>query len=144
MMIDRRSWLDWVLKGVTGLYGLVLAFPLLKFLQSGEGEADEKVTQIKLEKNVVPEPGSAKIFKFGSKPGIIIRRPDGSVHALAATCMHLGCTVDYDKGEDKITCACHGGRYDASTGKNLSGPPPAPLPLLKLEEKDDGFYVSKS
>ncbi len=144
MTMDRRSWLDWVLKGVTGLYGLVLTVPLVRFLQSGEGEAEEKVTQIKLEKNIVSEPGTSKIFKFGSKPGIIIRRPDGSVHALTATCMHLGCTVDYDKSEDKIACACHGGRYDASTGKNISGPPPAPLTQLKLEEKDDGFYVSKA
>lgn len=144
MNMDRRSWLDWVLKGVTGLYGLILAVPLVKFLQSGEGEAEEKVTQIKLDKNIVPEPGTSKIFKFGSKPGIIIRRPDGSVHALTATCQHLGCTVDYSKEEDKIACACHGGRYDASTGKNISGPPPAPLTQLKLEEKDDGFYVSKA
>jgi len=139
--MDRRMWLDWAIKGITALYGLVLAYPLLRFLQSGEGEAEEKVTQIKLEKNIISGPGTSKIFKFGSKPAILIRRPDGSVHAILATCTHLGCTVDYDKKEDKIACACHGGRYDASTGANISGPPPAPLKPLKLEERDDGFYV---
>ena len=135
--MDRRKWIDWAIKGITGLYGMAIAYPLVRFLHSGEGEAEEKVTQIKLEKNVVPEPGTSKIFKFGSKPAIIIKRPDGAVHALLATCSHLGCTVDYDKKEDKIACACH----DASTGANISGPPPAPLKPLKLEEKDDGYYV---
>ena len=49
-----------------------------------------------------------------------------SVHALSATCTHLGCQVRWEADDTRFRCPCHGGVFDA-TGKVLEGPPPRPL-----------------
>ena len=49
-----------------------------------------------------------------------------SVHALSATCTHLGCQVRWEADATRFRCPCHGGVFDA-TGKVLEGPPPRPL-----------------
>lgn len=60
---------------------------------------------------------------------------DRTVHALSATCTHLGCQVRWEAEEKKFRCPCHGGVYDAS-GKVLEGPPPRPLD--GIEARIDG------
>ncbi len=45
---------------------------------------------------------------------------------LSAVCSHLGCLVNFQKDKGEFVCPCHGGRYNSS-GKNIGGPPPAPL-----------------
>ncbi|HEU5266916.1 MAG TPA: TQO small subunit DoxD, partial [Jatrophihabitans sp.] len=53
--------------------------------------------------------------------------PSGSTFvAFSAICTHAGCTVQYDTSAVQFVCPCHGGVYDARTGKVLQGPPPAP------------------
>src|SRR5690348_6804308 len=39
------------------------------------------------------KPNSAKIFRFGSRPALLIRTADGEYRAMSATCTHLSCTV---------------------------------------------------
>jgi Rieske Fe-S protein len=51
---------------------------------------------------------------------------DQSVHALSATCTHLGCQVHWDSETTKFRCPCHGGVFDAQ-GNVVSGPPPRAL-----------------
>ncbi len=51
---------------------------------------------------------------------------DKSVHALSATCTHLGCQVRWDAGSTKFRCPCHGGVFDVQ-GAVVEGPPPRPL-----------------
>ena len=50
----------------------------------------------------------------------------GAVHALSATCTHLGCQVRWDPPSTCFRCPCHGGVFDAQ-GRVVSGPPPRPL-----------------
>ncbi|MGA9791371.1 MAG: Rieske 2Fe-2S domain-containing protein, partial [Terriglobales bacterium] len=38
------------------------------------------------------KPNSGKIFRFGTRPGLLIMESDGTYRALSATCTHLGCT----------------------------------------------------
>jgi thiosulfate dehydrogenase [quinone] large subunit len=57
----------------------------------------------------------------------------GSYAAFSAICTHAGCTVAYVKKASQFQCPCHGGVYDAKTGKVLSGPPPAPLPSIAIK-----------
>jgi Rieske Fe-S protein len=33
---------------------------------------------------------------------------------------------------DELHCPCHGGRFDPKTGQVVAGPPPKPLPRLKI------------
>jgi Rieske Fe-S protein len=84
----------------------------------------------------------SKYFKFGSRPGIIIKNENGELRAFSATCTHLGCTVQYDPKVYQFWCACHGGRYNTE-GKNVSGPPPKPLTPLKVEVSGADIVVSK-
>jgi len=85
---------------------------------------------------------SGKIFRFGSRPGLLIRTPDGKYHALSAVCTHLGCTVQYRPDLHNVWCACHNGMYDIN-GRNISGPPPKPLEAYEVFIKGDEIYVQR-
>ncbi|MGB2678287.1 MAG: Rieske (2Fe-2S) protein [Candidatus Acidiferrum sp.] len=88
------------------------------------------------------KPNSAKIFRFGSRPGLLIRNSDGSYRALSATCTHLGCIVQYRGDLQEIWCACHNGLYDLN-GRNISGPPPRPLEVYEVHLRGDEVVVSR-
>ena len=87
-------------------------------------------------------PNSAKIFRFGSRPGLLILNSDGTYRALSATCTHLGCTVQYRSDLRQIWCACHNGMYDLN-GRNVSGPPPRPLDVFEVHVRGDEIVVSR-
>ena len=100
------------------------------------------VSNLKIAKTTEIENGSSKMFKIGNKPGILIRTNEGEFKAFSAVCTHLDCTVQYKKDENLIWCACHNGRYDLN-GKNISGPPPAPLTPYNITVQKDEIFVSK-
>jgi Rieske Fe-S protein len=85
---------------------------------------------------------SGRIFRFGSRPGLLIKTPGGELRAFSAICTHLDCTVQYREDRQDIYCACHNGVYDLN-GKNVSGPPPRPLDPLKLNVRGDQIIVMK-
>ena len=60
---------------------------------------------------------------------------DKTVHALSATCTHLGCQVRWDAKATSFRCPCHGGVFDAQ-GNVVEGPPPRPLD--RVEARLDG------
>jgi cytochrome b6-f complex iron-sulfur subunit len=138
---NRRDFLNWVLG--LGFFGWLAAvlYPIYSYLNPPKApEVD--VSNLEIAKvSEVPD-NSSKMFKMGNKPGILIRTPDGQFRAFSAVCTHLDCTVQYKPDEKLIWCACHNGRYDLN-GKNISGPPPAPLTPYKLTIKNDEIFVSK-
>jgi thiosulfate dehydrogenase [quinone] large subunit len=79
-----------------------------------------------------PDPGDGS-------PDILIRSSDGSLKAFSAVCTHAGCTVGYENGT--IVCPCHGGEYNAETGKVIAGPPPAPLEPKQVVEAGGEIYA---
>ena len=83
---------------------------------------------------------SARIVAFGSTPVIVIRTATGELRAFAATCTHLACTVQYRPDLGHIWCACHNGHYDLN-GRNISGPPPAPLAVFDANVRDDEIVI---
>lgn len=85
---------------------------------------------------------SGRIFKFGNKPGILIRTPTGEFRAFSAICTHLDCIVQYRDDLSHIWCACHNGHYDLS-GLNISGPPPRPLPEFDVGIRGTQIVVSR-
>jgi cytochrome b6-f complex iron-sulfur subunit len=140
--LDRRTVLT-ILGGTAATaYGAALLYPIYRYLKSGaENLLDANpISEVNLGPEADVKPGTGKLFLFGSKPALLIRRTDGTLVSFMATCTHLGCTVKYAESQDRITCACHGGVYDATTGKNISGPPPRPLPALKVSV-DQGRIV---
>ncbi len=85
---------------------------------------------------------SGKIFRFGSRPGLLILTPSGDYRAMAATCTHLSCTVQYRSDLKQVWCACHNGMYDL-TGRNISGPPPRPLEAYDVHVRGEEIVVSR-
>ena len=85
---------------------------------------------------------SGKVFKFGSKPALLIRSPEGEYRAFSAVCTHLNCTVQYREDLHQIWCACHNGLYDAS-GRNVSGPPPRPLESFEVHVQGEDVVVTR-
>lgn len=122
-------------------------YPFFRYLMSGAekktGE-DSQVTSLSLGKADDFIPGSSKNFKFGSIPALMVRTEDGVYHAYNAICTHLGCTVQFSSEKKHIFCACHGGQFDAASGKNLAGPPPKPLAALKAEVISGELIISRA
>ncbi len=85
---------------------------------------------------------TGKIFKFGSKPALLVRLTDGSYRAFSAVCTHLQCTVQYREDIHEIWCACHNGIYDLE-GRNVSGPPPRPLEVFEVHVQGEDVVVSR-
>ncbi|MBD3219460.1 MAG: Rieske 2Fe-2S domain-containing protein [candidate division Zixibacteria bacterium] len=139
--MDRRSFLDYILGGSILATLAAVLYPVLAYLKPPEA-AEAMTSSIKVGKLEEFPPDSSKIFKFGRKPGILIRSPDGELKAFNATCTHLSCVVQYRRDLGVIWCACHNGRFNLN-GKNISGPPPRPLEEFDVHVKDDEIYVSR-
>lgn len=88
------------------------------------------------------KPNSSKIFRFGSKPGLLVCLPGGEYKAMSATCTHLSCTVQFRQDLHQVWCACHNGMYDLA-GRNVSGPPPRPLEAFEVHVRGDEVIVSR-
>jgi cytochrome b6-f complex iron-sulfur subunit len=88
------------------------------------------------------KPNSGKIFRFGNRPGLLIRTASGEYRAMSATCTHLSCTVQYRDDLRQVWCACHNGKYDLN-GRNISGPPPRPLEGFEVQVRGDEIFVRR-
>ena len=138
----RRRFLDYLL-GFSAFATLAaIVYPILKFMVPPT-IVEAKQNSVVVGKNAEFATNSGKIFKFGSKPGIIIRTETGDLKAFSASCTHLSCIVQYDPASKQIVCACHNGKYDL-TGKNVAGPPPRPLDAFVVNVKGDDVTVTKA
>ncbi len=141
MEFTRRKFLN-LLLGITGIGTLSsMLYPLFKYITPVKGEevlsgsvSAGKVGELK--------PNSAKIFKFGAKPGILILTQSGEYKAFSATCTHLNCIVQYKEDIQHIWCACHNGHYDLN-GRNISGPPPKPLEEFEVMLTGDEIFIRR-
>ena len=88
------------------------------------------------------KPNSGKIFRFGNRPGLLIRTASGEYRAMSAICTHLSCTVQYRDDLREVWCACHNGKYDLN-GRNISGPPPRPLEAFEVQVQGDAIFVRR-
>jgi Rieske Fe-S protein len=140
-LLDRRRILNWLLGGSTFAWLGSVVYPVLRFL-SPPPEQEASVSAVRATSLAEMAPNSGEVFKFGRKPALIVRRPDGSFAAFLAKCTHLDCTVQYRSDKEDIWCACHNGVYDLN-GTNVSGPPPRPLDTLEVHMRGDDVYVTR-
>jgi cytochrome b6-f complex iron-sulfur subunit len=139
---NRRRFLDYLL-GTSAVATLgAIVYPIFRFMsppqviESAESSAvAAKLTEIPI--------NSGKIFKFGNKPGILVRTATGEFKAFSAVCTHLECIVQYRPDTKQIWCACHNGQYNLG-GKNIGGPPPRPLEEYKVNTRGDDVVVTKA
>ena len=143
--ISRRGFIKTIMVGVGTCYVGALGYPVYRYLTSPaeKAAAVALVSEITLSGADKLPVGSAMMFKFGTRPALLIHHKDDSWVALDAVCTHLGCTVEYQSERDVIHCNCHGGEYDSKTGKNVSGPPPRPLTPYVAKLIDGGVSVSR-
>jgi len=69
------------------------------------------------------------------KARVFIVSSQDRIAVLSAVCSHLGCLVNYRKETREFVCPCHGWKYDIA-GRNIAGPPPAPLTAYPVQVKD--------
>jgi Rieske Fe-S protein len=72
----------------------------------------------------------------------LVRLGEREIVAFAQECTHLSCAVVPKVSEGVFLCPCHDGFFDLRTGKNISGPPPRPLPRITLEFVGDDVYAT--
>jgi cytochrome b6-f complex iron-sulfur subunit len=138
---SRRNFLNYLLgTGAVATLGAIL-YPIVRFLIPPK-VVESSASSVVAAKSAELKPNQGKIFRFGSKPGLLIETPSGEYRAFSAICTHLDCTVQYRPEEKLIWCACHNGRYDL-TGKNISGPPPRPLEEYRVNVRGDEIVVSR-
>ena len=104
--------------------------------------AEAPVSRVLAAKLSALPPNSGRVFRFGARPGIVVRTSEGEVRAFTAVCTHLNCTVQYRPDLQRIWCACHDGQYDLQ-GKNVSGPPPRPLEPYRVDVAGDEVFVTR-
>ena len=137
----RRRFVELLLGGGLLASAISFLYPLLRYLIPPPAADLGSDTVIagrvgELKRN------SGKIFRFGSKPGLLILTAEGEYRALSATCTHLDCTVQYRGDLHEIWCACHNGLYDLN-GRNISGPPPRPLEAYDVHVRGEEIVVNR-
>lgn len=139
---SRRRFVNWFLGTSVGAFLVAVLYPVGRYLvppTSGESAAGTVTLALKPED---VKPNTGQIFKFGSRPGILVRTAAGELRAFSAVCTHLNCTVQYRPDIGHIWCACHNGHFDLN-GKNVEGPPPRPLETFVVNARGNQIVVSK-
>lgn len=139
---DGRRLLVQVLLGA-GFSASAISFlyPAVRFMMPPV-VAESTATEVVAGKVEEFTPNSARIFKFGNKPGILLFTASGEWRAFSAVCPHLNCTVQFDSEAHQIWCACHNGRFDLN-GNVISGPPPKGLDPFSVNIRGDEIVVSR-
>ena len=138
---QRRNILQFLMGlSLAGVW-MSLVYPLVRYLIP---PAEANVATNEALAGAVGElkPNSAKTFRFGSHPALLVRLPNGEYQSMSAVCTHLGCTVQYQPDTQQIWCPCHNGRYDLN-GRNIQGPPPRPLVTFDVKLRGEEIHVSR-
>lgn len=141
MKYGRREFINSLL-GLGGIGGLASIFyPVMQFMIPPK-ITEPKVSSLKVGSVDEFPVNSSKIVRYGRTPVILIRSDIDTFKALAATCTHLDCIVQYNQDRKQIVCACHNGVFDLA-GNNVSGPPPKPLTVYVVTIIDDQVVISE-
>lgn len=132
---DRREFLKRSLYGIFALLGVGYLASSIAVLSPSRREYKGLAFFPLVPEDEVPRRGVKKaelsyaVSAKERKMRVFIVSTDRGTTVFSAICSHLGCLVNYNKQKQEFLCPCHGGRYDLA-GRNVEGPPPAPLTVL--------------
>ncbi len=139
--LTRKRFIDWILGTSAGGFVAAVFYPVVRYIIPPEvPESAVNSVTLPFRADEVPS-NTGRIFRFGSRPGLLVKTPGGELRAFSARCTHLDCTVQYRDDLQHIWCACHNGHFDLS-GRNIAGPPPEPLPVYDVNVRGDQIVVS--
>ncbi len=122
----RRTFLQGFLAVMAAFGAGALVYPVVRYLAPRSSTNSQNTVEIQLSQLA---DGDAKFFDYAGKAAVLVKLAGGSVIVRSAVCTHLGCIVQWQKGEAQFLCPCHAGRYGVD-GRVLSGPPPKPLEAI--------------
>lgn len=137
--LTRRDFLVYALSvsgalGATGLLAPIAryAFPTVK-AEAAVRVRVASTTQLTPLDKVVD-------FDYQDVPCTVLQLEDGTYVALSRVCTHLGCIIKWEPEDTRFFCPCHAGIF-SPTGEVLGGPPPRPLPTLKIAVEGEDIWV---
>jgi hypothetical protein len=112
--VTRRDYLRILVTVSGGLLAGAAGAAIGLFRRHGSGTAAPAKVADRL------EPGQAVAFRYPGEDdrALAIRLPDG-----------------------QLECPCHDGVFDPATGEVVAGPPPRPLPRVRLREDAAGIWA---
>jgi len=120
--------------GALGVFGYAVWSLFLRFL----------LPRSQYEPSTVNTIGKLEDFKFGIETKflkqyrIYVVRNTERLFVMYARCTHLGCTPDWNPGENRFKCPCHGSSFCLGSefdkeGMNCAGPAQRPMDRAKVE-----------
>ena len=132
----RRRVLKWTGAAfVAGLAGLL--FSGVRFLIPNSPSRQKH--RYRLDK-AISYPADAADARHRKALGLYIVRTGKQCVALNANCTHLGCSIEWMRGEALFKCPCHGSGFSLE-GVNLEGPAPRALERYWIETDGDGRLI---
>lgn len=136
--MNRRRFFQVLLAFLGSVTFLSFLNALLKYLAASPARARDS-GMIMVRKDEIPL-NEAKTVVLNNTPVIIINRAGKGLVALSRVCTHLGCLIEYHRGQQQLVCPCHAGVYDLD-GSVVSGPPPKPLTVIPLKIEGDSIIL---
>ena len=88
--------------------------------------------------------GAAVSFTYPDEhePCLLVRLTASEFVAFNQKCTHLSCAVIPRPDQGVFHCPCHEGSFELRTGRVIAGPPPRPLPRIRLQIDEDDIFAT--
>jgi Rieske Fe-S protein len=87
--------------------------------------------------------GGVKVFRYPgpNDPCLLLHTADDAYVAYSQKCTHLSCAVYPAADGKRLECPCHEGYFRVEDGSVAQGPPPRPLPRIRLERRGTELWA---
>jgi nitrite reductase/ring-hydroxylating ferredoxin subunit len=88
--------------------------------------------------------GASLVFDYPAPHDscILVRLSGSEYVAFSQKCTHLSCAVIPRPDQGVFHCPCHEGSFELRTGRVIAGPPPRPLPRIRLQIDEDDIFAT--
>jgi 3-phenylpropionate/trans-cinnamate dioxygenase ferredoxin subunit len=92
----------------------------------------------------IDEPAARELTAFDvGGERIVVERVGGDYYAFGDTCTHLGCSLAEGTLEgERVTCPCHGSKFDVISGAVRRGPAQEPVRSYSLRVQNGALQLA--